>query len=274
MFAPERRPPRRATAAFALLEQIFLAAARQARASHGNALAALGMHLMQSVVFIAAFYVMFDLLGLRGAAIRGDFILYIVSGVFLFMVHIKAVAAIAGAEGPTSAMMKHRPMNTIIAICGAGLSSLYVSILSVSLILFFVHVVLRPVVIHDPVGAGAMLLLAWFSGCAIGLPLYALRPWLPNVATILNMVYSRVNMIASGKMFVVNMMPPRTRALFDWNPLFHIIDQARGYTFVNYNPMHTSWSYAVWVAVIAVVVGLMGEFYTRRHASLSWSAGR
>ena len=119
-----------------------------------------------------------------------------------------------------------------------------------------------------------MFLLAWFAGCCIGLPLYALKPWFPNVATIATTIYSRVNMIASGKMFVVNVIPATMRNMFDWNPLFHIIDQCRGYTFINYNPRHTDYGYALQVALVFLAVGLMAEFYTRRQASASWSAGR
>ena len=165
-------------------------------------------------------------------------------------------------------------MNPVVAIAGAALSSLYVSTLTLLVILGLYHVAWTPIEILDPVAAAGMLLLAWLSGVAIGIPLYALKPWAPEVADIAKTVYSRVNMIASGKMFVVNLMSPRMRDLFDWNPLFHIIDQCRGATFVNYNPMHTEWRYALWVALAALLIGLMGEFYTRRHASLSWMAGR
>ncbi|MBB4172702.1 hypothetical protein GGR93_000463 [Sulfitobacter noctilucicola] len=30
----------------------------------------------------------------------------------------------------------------------------------------------------------------------------------------------------------------------------------------------------MWIGVVALMIGLMGEFYTRRHASLSWDARR
>jgi ABC-type polysaccharide/polyol phosphate export permease len=43
------------------------------------------------------------------------------------------------------------------------------------------------------------------------------------------MVYQRANMIASGKMFIVNTRPPFMLTMFDWNPLFHCIDKARGF---------------------------------------------
>ena len=40
-------------------------------------------------------------------------------------------------------------------------------------------------------------------------------------------------------------------------------------------PIHAALiGYPVYVTLACIVVGLMGEFYTRRHASISWSAGR
>jgi ABC-type polysaccharide/polyol phosphate export permease len=81
-------------------------------------------------------------------------------------------------------------------------------------------------------------------------------------------------MIASGKMFLANSLPGYMLAMFDWNPLFHSIDQARGFAFINYNPRYSSWEYPLWVGLVLLMIGLMGEFYTRRHASISWNARR
>jgi ABC-type polysaccharide/polyol phosphate export permease len=81
-------------------------------------------------------------------------------------------------------------------------------------------------------------------------------------------------MIASGKMFVANTLPFNLLALFSWNPLFHIIDQARGFAFINYNPHYSNWQYPLIVSVVLIMLGLMGESYTRKHVSLSWGARR
>jgi ABC-type polysaccharide/polyol phosphate export permease len=81
-------------------------------------------------------------------------------------------------------------------------------------------------------------------------------------------------MIASGKMFVANAMPGYILVFFTWNPLFHTIDQARGYIFLNYNPHFSSVSYPLYLSVGLMFLGLMGEFYTRRTASISWEAKR
>jgi len=53
-------------------------------------------------------------MGLRGAAIRGDFLVYIMSGIFLFMTHTKTMQGAFASEGPSSPMMQHAPMNTVI----------------------------------------------------------------------------------------------------------------------------------------------------------------
>ncbi len=257
-----------------LSELIYFSTVRQIRKTHRNAFVGLASNVFQTVIFVAAFYIMFSVLGMRGTAIRGDFILYLLSGIFLFLTHTKAVSAVMGSEGPTSAMMKHAPMNTAIAIASSALASLYLQVLSAALILFAVHVVWHPIAFYKPIPTVGMFLLAWFTGVAVGMVFLAIKPWFPGVAQTLAMVYSRANMIASGKMFVANTMPGYILAFFDWNPLFHAIDQARGFAFINYNPHFSSVSYPILVGVVLIMIGLMGEFYTRKHASLSWAAGR
>jgi ABC-type polysaccharide/polyol phosphate export permease len=83
-----------------------------------------------------------------------------------------------------------------------------------------------------------------------------------------------MNMIASGKMFVANATPSYILAMFDWNPLFHCIDQERGFVFVNYYPHHSNYVYPIIVSVVCITIGLMAEFFTRKYASESWSAAR
>lgn len=257
-----------------IFELIFHSIVRSVRSTHNNAFMAIALNMLQTVMFVAAFYVMFTVLGLRGNAVRGDFLLYVMSGVFLFMCHTKAVGAVAKAEGPSSAMMQHAPMNTVVTIVSAAVSALYMQTLTMLMILFIYHVSFTPLYIFDPIGAYAMVILAWFTGCAVGLIFMVIKPWNPTAVMIMTTLYQRANMIASGKMFLANTLPGFMLAMFDWNPLFHAIDQSRGYVFINYNPHYSSWEYAFWVGVVLTMIGLMGEFYTRQHVSVSWNARR
>lgn len=263
-----------ASAALAIGDRIYHSTVREIRRGHRHALLGLISNIIQTLIFIGVFYAMMTLLGMRGAAIRGDFIVYLMSGIFLFLTNVKSMGAVAGSEGPTSAMMLHAPMNTAIAMSSAALAALYTQILSIIVVLGGYHIAVAPVHIDDPVGAIGMVLLAWANGVATGMVVLAVKPWWPAGAGIAQTLYSRANMIASGKMFVANTLSYTMLKVFNWNPLFHIIDQARGFAFINYNPHNSSLTYPVYVTLVLFAIGLIGEYHTRRHASLSWRAGR
>ena len=100
--------------------------------------------------------------------------------------------------------------------------------------------------------------------------------WLPRpeAVGVISNIYTRANMIASGKMFLANNLTATLLPFFSWNPLFHIIDQTRGYAFINYNPHNSSLMYPIYVSLVLVMLGLLGEFFTRKRVSLSWAARR
>jgi ABC-type polysaccharide/polyol phosphate export permease len=275
MFQFEVRQRRsKLTQVVSLLEVIYVATVRQLRRSHANAIIGLLLNMLQNMTLVAVFFVMYSVLGLRGSLLRGDFLLYIMTGIFLYMTHVKTVGAVAGSEGPTSPMMQHAPMNTLVAIISAALAELYIQVISVVVVLYIYHIAFNPIDIENMSGSFAMLLLAWYSGIGVGLIFLALKPWFPNFTSVGTQLYTRANMIASGKMFVANTLPFNLLAMFDWNPLFHIIDQSRGFAFINYNPHYSNWLYPLIVATVLLMIGFMGESYTRRHASLSWGARR
>lgn len=259
---------------FGMLEVIYHTIVRRARSGHRNALIAMVLSIAQALTLIVAFLIFFQVLGIKSSPVRGDFILFIMSGIFVYLTHIKAVSAVLAAAGPTSPMMQHRPMNTIVAIVASAMSSLYMQILTLLIVLSFYHVIWAPLTIHDPIAAAGFFLMAWFSGCAVGLIFLAINPWFPRFTSVVKNMYVRVNMLASGKMFLVNTLPASMIAMFEWNPLFHIIDQLRGAVFLHYNPQFTSVEYPIYLSLVLIMIGLMGEFFARQHVSLSWFAGR
>lgn len=259
---------------FKLSDLIYHNTVRSVRKGHRDAVFAIMTSVIQTLVMILAFYIFMDFMGMRRMAVRGDFLLYIMSGIFVFMVHIKALAAVAGSDGPTSPMMQHLPMTPTVSIWSAALSALYTQFLAMAVIMVAYHLLWQPLIIDQPVAALGTLFLAWFSGVAVGAVFLALRPWIPGPIGVVQQIYTRVNMFASGKMFLANQLPGTMVALFTINPLFHIIDQGRGFIFINYTPLKTNLTYPIVVSVILLVIGLIGESYTRKHVSLSWTAGR
>lgn len=269
-----RRPKSKLRAAVDIADLIFLETSHQLRSRHRNAFVSLAINMMQAIVMLAAFYVMFTILGLSGAKIRGDFMIYLMSGIILYITHIKTVTAITGASSVKTEMLKHAPMQPIIMIVSAALSTLYIQVLSIFIVLFLYYMLVTPFEIDQPIMAFAMFLASWFAGIGVGLVLLAIKPWAPGFVQTFQLIYLRANMIASGKMFVANALPASMLAMFDWNPLFHIIDQCRGFIFINYFPRNTSVEYPIVVSVALIIIGMMGEFYTRQYESQSWYAAR
>ncbi|UXU75585.1 MULTISPECIES: ABC transporter permease [unclassified Paracoccus (in: a-proteobacteria)] len=270
----QRRNRNLAQAAFTTLALIYHVTVNNLRKGHRNALVGLIMTVVQAVAMIMGFYLIFALMGVRHAPIRGDYLVYIMTGIFMFMAHSQAIGAVAGSASPNNQMIKHGPMNTAVLIAAAGLASLYRQTFSCFVVLAAYHYLVQPIRIESPAACYAMLLLAWFSGCCIGLIFLALRAWWPQPAQVLTQVYQRLNMLFSGKMFVANTLPGFMLGMFAWNPLFHIIDQTRGFAFINYSPRNSSLEYPIYATLALLMVGLMAEFVTRRSVSLSWSAGR
>lgn len=274
MFRPAV-PTTRIGSTLALFELIFHAAVRHIRKSNGNAIVGLLVSIAQSLVGIGVMLIMFWLVGRgMGNQLRGDYILYIMSGIFSFMAHAKAIRAVSSAEGPTSSMMKHAPMNTIVSVSAAALSALYMQTLAAGVILFGYHALWTPISIDQPVGVAMMYLLSWSSGIGIGLIFKAATPWAPDFFTVATTAFTRANFVFSGKMFVANMTPMSVLKVFMWNPLFHCIDQTRGFMFLNYEPRYTSALYPVVTTFVLIVIGLMAERYTEKHISASWNAKR
>lgn len=261
-------------AALASLGVIYHLAVYNLRKEHRNALFGLIVTILQSCVFIMGFLGFYLVFGVRHSPIRGDFILYIMSGVFLFMIHTRTAAAVSAAGNALDTMAKHAPMNTAVTISAAMLAALYQHVIAVLVLLWFYHTLINPISIEDPVAALGLLMLAWFYGGCIGLVFLAIKSWWPQGGKILTTLYQRLSMVFSGKMFVANALPFFLLHMFSWNPLFHIIDQMRGFVFINYVPHNTNLSYPIYVTLAILMIGLMGEFATRNSISVSWSAGR
>ncbi|SDD97556.1 ABC-type polysaccharide/polyol phosphate export permease [Paracoccus isoporae] len=244
------------------------------RRGERNAVAGLMMVVLRGLIMVSVFYLIFFVIGIRSSPIRGSMIVYIMSGIFMFMSHNMAIQQIMTAEGPVSPLMKHAPMNTIIALLAAAFSVLYNQFLAAAVLLLMANTFIEPLNIEYLVPCIGMFILAWFTGCCIGLLFRALQPWWPKGVAMISQLYRRLNMITSGKMVVANTLPPMMLNMFDWNPLFHVIDQTRGYAFVNYTPHNSSLTYPIYAGLVLMMLGLMGDFVNRDKVSLSWSAGR
>ncbi|MEO8531281.1 MAG: ABC transporter permease [Deltaproteobacteria bacterium] len=262
-------------AAIELGSVVYHMTAREARGPRGHA----GVGLMTSMgttvlLMLGMAAIMIYGMGVRSNPVHGDFILFLMTGITLYMMHIRTFRAVARMGGEGAGTMKHTQVSTPVNILSGAFSTLYMQILSILCILFAYHAVFSPLTIEHPVQAMGMVMMSWLTAVCVGLVFIVLTPWSPMIMMRLQTLYIRANFLASGKMILGNSLSASALKFFDWNPLFHIIDQMRGFVFVNYVPRNSDPYYPLYVCLVLLVVGLMFEFVTRRSVSASWGKKR
>ena len=249
-------------------ELIFHSVVRDVRMQSGNATFGVFKEVANMAMFIGMFYLIYTFMG-RSIAIRGDFMMFLLTGVALMVVHMKAIGSARGASKATSDIMQHAPMTVVLSITSKAFAGLYLQIVALVIIVLVLWVIGMDLTVHNPAGLVLPVFFAWASGIAVGLVLMMITPLAPAIMGTFIQLYMRAQMITSGKFIPAGYLPTSLVVYFDWNPLFHCIDQARLETFVNYNKEVSSMSYPIWFTMVFLVLGLMGEFWSRKNLSRS-----
>jgi len=255
-------------AALEFIALIFHCVVREVRMQSGSATLGILKEVTTIGLFMLFFYMLSVFMG-RGAAIRGDLMMFLLTGVALFLIHIKAIASTQSASNATSAEMQHAPMTVILSILAKAFGGLYLQVVAVSIVVAVLWIFGTDFSIQSPKKLVLPVFFTWASGISVGLVIMMLMPVIPGIMKPFSQLYRRAQMITSGKFLPAAYMPGALIGYFDWNPLFHTIDQARLATFVNYNREVSSMSYPIWFTVVALLIGLMGEFWSRKNLSKS-----
>ncbi|MEM9009655.1 MAG: ABC transporter permease [Pseudomonadota bacterium] len=250
-------------AALSFLDLLFVSIVRDFRETTGNSHFGILAALSRPILLFTMFYVMFELIGLRTMVVRGDFFIFMMTGIFLFLSHILAVRRLRSTSHSTSGMIYNQKTSALLSILTSALTELYILTLSLFLIAGTGYLIQGELDVHRPLGVLYGFVLAWASGLAVGMMFMMAEPYAPGLVNRLFMFYRRAQLFTSGKMFLANSIPLQILPFFAWNPLFHLIDQARGAAFVNYFPKHTSWEYPIYLSLTLLAIGLIGEFAYR-----------
>ncbi len=233
---------------------------RDLRRGHANALVAILSEMLQAVILLLVILAFLNVLNLGQMALRGNAMLSILTGVFLFLIHTRTVTKVASAAASPTALF-HRPLSALALYIAAAASGLYIHIASLFLVGLAIHVAFAPIVVDNPARTVTCLMVAWLSGFGVGVLAAAIRPLAPKAIQIAASFYARGNMVFSGKMLLAGGLSAAVLKYFLWNPLFHIIDQARGAIFINYTATTTNLTYP---AIFGAACFLLGLIIDRR----------
>lgn len=201
------------------------------------------------------------------APIRGDFGLYMLTGVSCFLLHNKIFKAVSNTSPVASLPLLGISEGTTIV--GTVFHEVYLQAIMVIMFLAGIYLWYGRLDIDKPVMMLAIYLIVMIWSVAMGLVFYSLTPLAPKVFSAIAQVYRRIGIMTSGKMFVGNVIGiiGGGRFLFTIyliNPLFHCIDQMRGAVFENYTPIFTSIWYPLEMSGIFLVAGVIIYVGTRR----------
>jgi len=253
-------------------ELLYHGVVREVRKKYRSPIVGLVTEIVQSVIYVVFFLLFMKIMGNRQSPIRGNEVVYILTGVFLFLIHIRAIGAVMGTKGPLNPMNLHTSVNSILTILSASIATIYTQTLAFFIILFATNVLYERVEIYNPKGFAFAFFISWIAGIAIGNLMLSLSVFFPNLMKVISQTFQRVNMIFSGKFFVPNMIGANIFWLFTWNPLFHVIDYSRDAAFINYTATRTNINYALWATFGIFVVSFMIDHWARKYASESWKA--
>ncbi|MEM0924342.1 MAG: ABC transporter permease, partial [Pseudomonadota bacterium] len=218
------------------------------------------------LVTALTFYLFMNFIGGRTAPIRTDDITFIVAGFLMFFFHIRTVSAVAGSLKP--GLMRHSRASPFLFVCVKSFATLYKMTFATILLLILNYLVRDYWEMGDGLLLITILLIAWMGGVGVGIIMMAANRYFVW-GNLVQTTYVRICFFTSGKFFVAGHLPERIRGAMDWNPLFHVLDQARGAMFLNYTATTTSIMYPLLVYGGIVVLGMMIENYVRTTFSVS-----
>ena len=258
------------TEAHAFGALVYSLVVRDLRSEHKNAALGILLSIAQPLLMGLAFYGFMHLIGSRGSQVRGDSLTYVMIGFILFFMHIRTVSAVTMALRLD--MLNHQRLSPFLMICVKAIGAFYKNLLAL-VIMMILNYLLRDVwEMHDPLLFISALFWCWVGGVAMGMVFLALTRYL-SWGGILHTTYVRIMFFTSGKFFVANKLSGDLRPIFDWNPLFHLLDQGRSATFLNYTGRTTNMEYPIVVILLLLVIGFLAESHVRRHFNMSHAPG-
>ncbi|GIX15796.1 MAG: ABC transporter permease [Paracoccaceae bacterium] len=264
-----RRVPTLLGGALRLIEVLKATVVHVIRQETGRSALGFVSAMTRPLILLATFMVIIEVMGVRGIAIRGNTVTFLMTGIICFLTHVTAVQKVAAALRKARGFMHHAPASLALFVFAQAVGALYLNLLAGLGVWLVAELSGHGLGILHPAGMILPYLLSWASGVGVGMILLALSHHAPTAAEVTAAVYTRVQFFTCGKFWAANIMPIGLVDYAVWNPLLHTIDQMRGAAFVNYTPQHTELGYPAIFTAVVLVIGFMLEWRLRHGLSLS-----
>ncbi len=199
--------------------------------------------------------IMFSLIG-RNSLAGVPVALFILSGILPFKFFSKLLPQLAQAISANKPLFAYRQVTAIDPIITRLIIEAVTFVVVYTVILIVMAWMGFEVWPHDLLALLGINTLLLILGTGIGLIMCSAVAHWEDSSKILAMVMTPMFFI-SGIFFCATMIPSQYWYLFDWNPIFHVIELSRDAMFASYTTPVGSWKYVGMCALVSVSVGLM-----------------
>lgn len=182
--------------------------------------------------------------------------LFMVSGIMPFKFFSKLLPQLASSVQANKALFTYRQVSILDPMITRLVIELATYIIVFVLILTGMAWMGFDVQMQDFLAFFFINILLIFLSVGLGILLCVATAYWEDTTKVVAMVMMPM-FIMSGIFFTATMIPPQYMYIFDWNPIFHIIELIRQSMFVSYTSPVGDWQYVAFVALVANAAGLM-----------------
>ena len=198
---------------------------------------------------------MFSLIG-RSSLSGVPVALFMISGLMPFKFFSKLMSQLASSVQANKALFTYRQ----VAIIDPLITRLIIEVVTYILVFCIILSVMVwagfDVEMQDFLDFLMINLLLISLGLGMGVLLCVASAYWEDTNKLVGMVMTPMLML-SGVFFTGTMVPQKYHYLFDWNPIFHIIELMRQAMFVSYTTPIGEWQYVAFCALVTNAAGLM-----------------
>jgi capsular polysaccharide transport system permease protein len=238
-----------------MLDTIFALMMRELKTRFGAKKLGYFWAIAEPAAQAAIMAILFTLIG-RSSLSGVPVALFLVSGIVPFKFFSKLMTQLAGAVQANKALFTYRQVSIIDPL----ITRLIIEVVTYIIVFCIILAVMAwfgfNVEMQDFLAFLMINTLLISLGLGLGVLLCVASAYWDDTGKLVGMVM-RPMFFMSGIFFTATMVPQKYLHLFDWNPIFHIIELTRQAMFVGYTSPIGDWQYVAFCALVANAAGLM-----------------
>jgi capsular polysaccharide transport system permease protein len=238
-----------------MLDTIFALMMRELKTRFGAKKLGYFWAIIEPAAQASIMAIIFSLIG-RNSLSGVPVALFMISGIMPFKLFSKLLAQLSSSVQANKALFTYRQVSILDPLITRLIIEVVTYIVVFCIILSVMAWMGFDVEMQDFLAFLMVNLLLISLALGLGISLCVASVYWEDTTKIVGMIMMPMFLI-SGIFFTATMIPQKYLYLFDWNPIFHIIELTRQAMFVSYTSPVGDWQYVAFCSLVANAAGLM-----------------